>query len=90
MERYQEGLNWWSCKHSVQSPFAAAIYPERSTLGFMLQSHKKAMAVIKDAQQRVEKAKRDRDKAKEKLKEAEARLALERARLKKGQEQLES
>ncbi len=56
----------------------------------MLQTHKKAMAAIKDARQRVEKATRERDKAKAKLKEVEARLALERDRLKRSQEQLES
>ena len=56
----------------------------------MLQSHKKAIAAIKDSQQRVEKATRDRDKAKAQLKKAEARLALERERLKKSQELLES
>ena len=56
----------------------------------MLQSHKKAISAIKDSRQRVEKAIRERDKAKAKLQEAEARLALERARLKKSEEQLES
>ncbi len=66
------------------------IMSRRSTLGSMLQTHKKAMAAIKDARQRVEKATRERDKAKAKLKEVEARLALERDRLKKSQEQLES
>jgi hypothetical protein len=56
----------------------------------MLQSHKKAISAIKDAQQRVEKATRERDKAKAKFKEAETRLALEKARLKRSEEQLES
>ncbi|HZL70539.1 MAG TPA: hypothetical protein VFC29_24765 [Candidatus Limnocylindrales bacterium] len=56
----------------------------------MLQSHKKAMAAIKDSRQRVEKALRERDKAKAQLKRTETRLALERERLKKSQEQLES
>src|SRR5208283_722737 len=61
-----------------------------STLVFMLQSHKKAAAAMKAAQQRVEKATQERDKVKEKLKKAQARLALEKERLKKSQEQLES
>ena len=56
----------------------------------MLQSHKKAISAIKDSQQRVAKAIRDRDKAKAQLKKAQSRLALERERLKKSQEQLES
>ncbi|MFZ0912236.1 MAG: hypothetical protein WBQ76_16360 [Candidatus Korobacteraceae bacterium] len=56
----------------------------------MLQSHKKAMAAIKNAQQRVEKATRDRDKAKAQLKKAQTRLVWERELLKKSQEQLES
>ncbi len=56
----------------------------------MLQSHKKAIAAIKNAQQRVEKATRERDKAKAKFREAEARLALEKQKLKKSEEQLES
>lgn len=56
----------------------------------MLQTHKKAMAAIKDARQRVEKATRERDKAKAKFKEAETRLALEKARLRRSEEQLES
>ena len=49
----------------------------------MLQSHKKAIAAIKNAQQRVDKAVRERDKAKGKLKEAEARLAVERSKAQK-------
>ena len=80
----------WTTERASTRLLAADRHRDRSTLLFMLQTHKKAMAVIKDAQQRVEKAKRDRDKAKEKLKQAEARLTLERERLKKGQEQLES
>jgi hypothetical protein len=56
----------------------------------MLQSHKKAIAAIKNAQQRVEKAILDRDKATAQLKKAETRLALEKERLKKSQELLES
>ena len=56
----------------------------------MLQSHKKAIGAIKNARQRVEKAIRERDKAKVQLKKVEARLALERERLRKSQEQLES
>ena len=57
----------------------------------MLQTHKKAMAAIKNARQRVEKATRERDKAKAKLK-GSSRLDWHwRAdRLKKSQEQLES
>lgn len=57
---------------------------------FMLQSHKQAMAAIKSARQRVEKATQDRDKAKEKLKKAQARLAAEKEQLRKSQEKLES
>ena len=62
----------------------------RSTLIHMLKTHKEAMAAIKSAQQRVEKALRERDKAKEKLKKAQARLALEKEQLRKSQEKLES
>ncbi len=56
----------------------------------MLQTHKKAIAAIKDSRQRVEKAIRERDKAKAQLKKTETRLALEKERLKKSQELLES
>ena len=62
----------------------------RSTLIRMLRSHKEAMAAIKSAQQRVEKAIRERDKAKEKLKKAQTRLAVEREQLRKSQDKLES
>jgi|HubBroStandDraft_6_1064221.scaffolds.fasta_scaffold3961224_2 hypothetical protein len=56
----------------------------------MLRTHKEAVAAIKSAQQRVDKALRERDKQKEKLKKAQARLALEREQLRKSQEKLES
>ena len=56
----------------------------------MLQSHKRAMAEIKSAQQRVAKATEERDKLKEKLKKAQARLAIEKERLRKNQEKLEN
>ena len=48
------------------------------------------MAEIKSAQQRVGKAIEERDKMKEKLRKAQARLVLEKARLRKSQEKLES
>ena len=41
----------------------------------VLKSHKRAIAEIKSAQQRVEKATEERDKLKRKLKKAQARLA---------------
>lgn len=56
----------------------------------MLKTHKRAMADIKSAQQRVAKATEERDKMKAKLQKAQARLALEKERLRKSQELLES
>jgi outer membrane protein TolC len=56
----------------------------------MLKSHKQAMNDIKSAHQRVRKATEERDKLREKLKQAQARLALEKDRLKKSQEILET
>ncbi len=56
----------------------------------MLKSHKQAIAGIKSAQQRVRKATEERDKLKEKLKKAQTRLAVERDRLRKSEEMLES
>ena len=57
---------------------------------FMLKSHKRAIAEIKSAQQRVAKATEERDKQKEKLKRAEARLKAEKENLRTNQEKLES
>ena len=51
----------------------------------MLKVHKHAIAEIKSAQQRVEKATEERDKLKGKLKKAQARLAAEKQRLRKNQ-----
>ena len=56
----------------------------------MLKSHKRAIAGIKSAQQRVAKATEERDKQKEKLKRAEARLKAEKENLRTNQEKLES
>jgi len=56
----------------------------------MLQSHKRALANIKSAQQRIAKATEERDKLKAKLKKAEARLAAEKRFLRENQERLES
>ena len=56
----------------------------------MLRTHKEAVAAIKPAQQRVEKALRERDKAKDKLRKAQARLAWEKEQLRKSQDKLES
>lgn len=67
----------------------SATFAEEFTLLFMLQSHKRAIAAIKAAQQQVEKAIRERDKAKEKLRRAQARLAQAKEQLRKSQEQLE-
>jgi len=56
----------------------------------MLKVHKDAIAAIKSAQQRVTKAEEEHEKLKAKLKKAQFRLAMEKARLKKSQEKLES
>jgi aminoglycoside phosphotransferase len=56
----------------------------------MLKVHKDAIAEIKSAQQRVQKAKEEHDKLKIKLKKAQSRLATEKDRLRKSQEKLES
>jgi len=48
------------------------------------------MSDIKSAQQRVRKATEECDKLKEKLKKAQARLVVEKQRLRRSQEQLES
>jgi len=56
----------------------------------MLKVHKDAMAEIKSAQQRVKKAIEEHEKLKAKLKKAQLRLAIEKDRLKKSQEKLES
>ena len=58
--------------------------------GDMLKLHKDAIAEIKSAQQRVKKATEEQDKLKIKLKKAQARLAMEKDRLRKSQEKLES
>jgi hypothetical protein len=56
----------------------------------MLKSHKRAIAEIKSAQQRVAKATEERDRQKEKLKRAEARLKAEKTHLMESEEKLES
>jgi len=56
----------------------------------MLQSHKRALANIKSAQQRIAKATEERDKLKAKLQKAQARLAAEKRFLRENQERLES
>jgi hypothetical protein len=56
----------------------------------MLKSHRRAIAEIKSAQQRVAKATEERDKQKEKLKRAEARLKAEKENLRINQQKLES
>jgi len=56
----------------------------------MLKLHKDAIAEIKSGQQRVKKATEERDKLKAKLQKAQVRLALEKDRLRKSQEKLES
>jgi rRNA processing protein Krr1/Pno1 len=56
----------------------------------MLKIHKDAMGEIKSARQRVKKAIEERDKLRLKLKQAESRLAMERDRLRRSQDKLES
>ncbi len=56
----------------------------------MLKSHKQAIAEIKSAQQRVRKAAEECAKLKEKQKLAQTKLAMEKDRLRKSQEKLES
>jgi hypothetical protein len=56
----------------------------------MLKVHKDAIAEIKSAQQRVKKATEEHDKLKAKLKRAHLRLAIEKDRLRKSQDRLES
>ena len=56
----------------------------------MLKLHKDAIAEIKSAQQRLKKATEERDKLKIKLQRAQSRLAMEKDRLRKSQEKLES
>jgi hypothetical protein len=55
----------------------------------VLKSRKRAIAEIKSAQQRVEKATEERDKLKGKWKEGRARLSAEQQHLRKNQEKLE-
>jgi len=56
----------------------------------MLKVHKDAIAEIKSAQQRVKKAWEEHEKLKAKLKKAQFRLVMEKARLRKSREKLES
>ena len=56
----------------------------------MLKIHKDALAEIKSGQQRVKKAAEEHEKLKAKLKKAQLRLAIEKDRLRKSQEKLES
>ena len=55
----------------------------------MLKSHKRAIAGIKSAQQRVAKATEERDKQEDKLQRAEAQLKAEKENLRTHQEKLE-
>lgn len=56
----------------------------------MLKLHKDAIAEIKSAQQRVNKATEEHEKLMVKLRKAKARLAIEKDRLRRSQEKLES
>ena len=56
----------------------------------MLKVHKDAIAEIKSAQQRVKKATEECEKLRAKPRKAQSRLAIEKARLRKNQEKLES
>jgi hypothetical protein len=56
----------------------------------VLKIHKDALAEIKSGQQRVKKATEEHEKLKVKLMKARARLAMEKDRLRKSQEKLES
>jgi len=73
-----------------ESRFRRSLSAMSLSLMFMLKSHKRAIAGIKSAQQRVAKATEERDKQKEKLKKAEARLKAEKENLRTNQEKLES
>jgi hypothetical protein len=75
---------------SCQAEHHASTAGRKSYTDTVLKSHKRAIADIKSAQQRVRKATEERDKLKEKLKKAQVRLAIEQERLRRSQENLES
>ncbi len=69
---------------------APNIFDRKSYTDTVLKSHKRAIADIKSARQRVQKATEECDKLREKLRKAQARLAMEKDRLRKSEENLES
>jgi hypothetical protein len=75
---------------SCKAEHHASTAGRKSYTDTVLKSHKRAIADIKSAQQRVQKATEECDKLKEKLRKAQARLTVEKDRLRKGQENLES
>ena len=56
----------------------------------MLKVHKDAIGEIKSARQRLKKAIEERDKLKLKLEQAESRLKIEKDRLRRSEDKLES